>query len=53
MLGLHAEIPVFVYNCSGWRVFHVMNVEEDKAMKLPAETRVIYCRSVTEGEDQG
>ena len=39
LMELHAENLTSVYNCLGWRAFHVMNVEEDQAAKLSAKIR--------------
>jgi len=39
LLRLHAEKSVFIHNCLGWRAFHVMNVWENQAVKLPMEIR--------------
>ena len=39
LLRLHAKKFAFVYNCARWRALHIMNVEEDQAAQLSAETR--------------
>jgi len=39
LLRLHVEKSVSVHNCSDWRAFHVMNMEEDQAAKLSAKIR--------------
>jgi len=39
LLRLYAENLASFHNRSGWRVFHVMNVEKDQVVKLSAEIR--------------
>ena len=46
LLRLYAENLASVHNCPGWRVFHVLNMEEDQTAKLSAEIRddlLLWC----------
>jgi len=45
LLRLHAKKFASVHNCPGWRVFQVMNVEEDQSAKLSRRSGMICCRN--------